>query len=57
MAVRGVDVPQKTSVDSAVQATKRGIEAPGPSDAYVFGPVPDRGVGVAPANTETLLPR
>jgi hypothetical protein len=53
---RGIDPAQKTSLDSADQATKRGA-GPAPATALVFGPVPDRGVGIAPANTETLLPR
>jgi hypothetical protein len=57
---RGIDPSTdrslKSSVDAAVPATLRG-SGPAPSDAIVFPPPPDRGVGVAPSGVDSSLPR
>jgi hypothetical protein len=55
---RGIEPTAPTSsLNPADFTSKRGVSAT-VADAIVFGPgPPDRGVGIAPANTETLLPR
>jgi hypothetical protein len=57
---RGIDTAPKTSINPTDQTSKRGVESPAPAAAYVLGPTGaylTRGLGVAPSDTETLLPR
>jgi hypothetical protein len=52
-----MDAAQKTSINSTDQTSKRGVEAPAPAAAYVFGPGSlTRGVTVVPLEPGGALP-
>jgi hypothetical protein len=53
----GMDPSPKTSINSTDQASKRGVENPPPSTAFVLGPLNTRGISSTPSEPGGSLPR